>query len=390
MTSIKVTALLPCLNEEKTLPFCIRKIRHAFEIMGVQGEVLVADNGSNDASVTVAESFGATVIHVKTRGYGAALKAGIDAAAGEIIVMADADDSYDWGALGNFVEKIEQGYDLVMGNRFLGGIERGAMPWHHRYIGNPVLSFAARIAFEIPINDFHCGLRAFRKDKILKINLKSDGMEFATEMVANASRCGLKITEIPTRLHLDKRERPPHLRSFRDGWRHLKFILMYAPDYLYLVPGLFMFVLGCLGAALLSCGPVRAGSVYIGIHYLALSNLFGITGYSIVWMGLLAKVLMSNRFPLLATRFVALFAEKFNTERAILLGFVMAATGLSVDLIILIIWLHRQIKSMEDTVHPAFAATFLVAIGILTIFNSFLLSLVNEQYRIKTGGQQYR
>ena len=239
MTSreILVSAVMPCLNEEKTLGLCIDKIQRAFDEMGITGEIVVADNGSSDRSVEIAESLGARVVRERRKGYGSALLAGISAARGRIVVMADADDSYDWSVLGDFVRKIEEGHDLVMGNRFKGGIEPGAMPPLHRYFGNPVLSMLARVMYRIPINDFHCGMRAFTRESFDRMKVRTAGMEFATEMVVNASHAGLRIAEIPTRLYPDKRDRPPHLRSFRDGWRHLRFMLTYAPDWLYLVPG---------------------------------------------------------------------------------------------------------------------------------------------------------
>src|SRR5581483_8958811 len=248
---IAVSAIIPCLNEEQTLALCIEKAFRAFAELGVQGEVVVADNGSTDRSVEIARNLGARVIHERRKGYGAALLRGISEARGEVIVMADADDSYDWTGIAPFVRKIREGYDLVMGNRFKGGIMDGAMPGLHRYLGNPILSLIARIAFRTPIGDFHCGMRAFTRAAFERMQLKTTGMEFATEMVANASHQGLRIAEIPIVLYPDKRNRPPHLRSFRDGWRHLRFILTYAPDYLYLVPGALLLLPGlCLQALL--------------------------------------------------------------------------------------------------------------------------------------------
>ena len=225
MTEIHVTAVMPCLNEERTLGGCIEKAQRAFREMGIVGEVVVADNGSTDRSVAIAESLGARVVHEPRKGYGSALMAGIADARGRVVVMADADDSYDWTSLGEFVKKMDEGYDLVMGNRFKGGIEPGAMPALHRYLGNPVLSTLARVMYGIPIADFHCGMRAFTREAFERMNPRTPGMEFATEMVINASHAGLRIAEIPTRLYPDKRDRAPHLRPFRDGWRNLRFML---------------------------------------------------------------------------------------------------------------------------------------------------------------------
>ena len=257
LSSRRVSAVMPCLNEEETLGICVEKAFRCFHEIGVDGEVVVADNGSTDRSVEIAQKLGARLIHQKVKGYGAALMAGIQAAKGDIIVMADADDSYDWSSMGPFIEKIEEGYDLVMGNRFKGEIKAGAMPFLHRYLGNPVLSIVARIFYRVPVGDFHCGMRAFTKGAYEEMRLRTTGMEFATEMVANSARRGLRIAEIPTVLYPDKRTRPPHLRSFRDGWRHLRFIMTYAPNYLYMIPGAFFFILGVALQLSLIRGAVR-------------------------------------------------------------------------------------------------------------------------------------
>src|SRR3977135_3139873 len=226
------------------------------------GEVVVADNGSTDGSAEIARAAGARVVSQPVKGYGAALQAGIEAARGRFIVMADADDSYDWSAIAPLVRKLQEGYDLVVGNRFRGGIQPGAMPWLHRYVGNPVLSAFTRLAFGVAVGDVHCGMRAFTKSAFERMRTATLGMEFATEMVANAAHNGLRITEVPTRLYPDKRGRAPHLRSFRDGWRHLRFILTYAPDYLYLVPGLGLLLLGLATQGALIRGPIHVGGAY--------------------------------------------------------------------------------------------------------------------------------
>lgn len=377
---IEVSAIIPCLNEEKTLPICIEKIFSAFKSSSLKGEVIVADNGSSDKSVHVAQSLGARVVHVSTRGYGAALKSGIDAANGKIIVMADADDSYNWLDLPKFVSKLNEGYDFVIGNRFQGGIEPGAMPPLHRYLGNPVLSFLARMAFRVPVGDFHCGMRAFTKDAAIRMRLQSEGMEFATEMVACAARCKLRFAELPITLHKDKRDRPPHLRSFRDGWRHLRFILMYSPDTFYLVPGGVIFFTGALALTLLGAGPVTIGGQYIGIHYLALGALFTLVGYSIVWMGILAKVIMSIRFPLTSTALIRLLVRRSSLEKIVAIGLLLIIVGGSQDLFILYGRISSPGSPMDDTVHLAFAASVLIASGVLTIFNAFLLSLIAGEF----------
>ena len=244
MPTLDVTILMPCLNEAETLAVCVRKARTAIETLGRPGEVLIADNGSTDGSQAIAVAEGARVIPVPVRGYGAALIAGIQGAEGKYILMADADDSYDFGHLPRFVEALDSGKELVMGNRFKGGIINGAMPPLHRYLGNPVLSFIGRLFFNVPIGDFHCGIRAFRADSMRGLNLRTTGMEFASEMVVKSSLQKLAIGEVPTTLQPDGRTRAPHLRTWRDGWRHLRFLLMYSPRWLFFYPGVFLTLIG--------------------------------------------------------------------------------------------------------------------------------------------------
>ena len=378
MTDVRVTAVMPCLNEERTLGLCIEKAQRAFRDLGIAGEVVVADNGSTDRSVEVAEALGARVVHEPRKGYGAALMAGIKAARGRIVVMADADDSYDWASLGDFVTKIDAGYDLVMGNRFKGGIEPGAMPPLHRYLGNPVLSLLARVMYRIPITDFHCGMRAFTRQGFERMNLRTPGMEFATEMVVNASHAGLRIAEIPTRLYPDKRDRPPHLRSFRDGWRHLRFMLTYAPDYLYMVPGLVLTLPGIAGLIVLSGGPATIGGFRLGIHFLALASLLSLLGANVVGFGVLAKVCNASRCPIAPDSWMASLLRHFTLERGILAGGTLAIGGIAVDAAILVEWFARGRADMGGTVHLAFVASTLVVLGINLVFGSFLLRMMQE------------
>lgn len=375
---VYVTAVMPCLNEERTLGLCIEKAQRAFREMGIVGEVVVADNGSTDRSVEIAESLGARVAHEPHKGYGSALMAGINAARGRIVVMADADDSYDWLSLGDFVSKVGEGYDLVMGNRFKGGIEPGAMPALHRYLGNPVLSMLARVMYRIPIADFHCGMRAFTREAFDRMGVRTTGMEFATEMIVNASHAGLRITEIPTRLYPDKRDRAPHLRSFRDGWRHLRFMLTYAPDWLYLAPGLGMFGTGLLGMGLLAGGPVVLGGVKMGIHFLAIFSLLTLLGANVVGFGVFAKVLNQWLRPLSPTSATGKLLGIFTLERGLLSGLAMVVGGLAVIAAILAEWLARGRGDMTDTVHLAFFGTTVVVLGVNFMFGSFLLYLLRD------------
>ena len=248
---LELSIVMPCLNEAETLEVCIRKAQESLRKDEISGEVVIADNGSEDGSQEIAERLGARVVPVSGRGYGAALHGGFEAARGRFVIMGDADDSYDFSSLMPFVEKLREGYDLVMGNRFLGGIEPGAMPPLHRYLGNPVLTGIGRLFFRSPAGDFHCGLRGFRRDAILGLGLQTTGMEFASEMVVKSTLMGLRIAEVPTTLSPDGRSRPPHLRSWRDGWRHLRFLLLYSPRWLFLYPGAVLMLLGLVSGALL-------------------------------------------------------------------------------------------------------------------------------------------
>lgn len=372
----RVSAVMPCLNEARTLPLCIEKAQRRMRELGIDGEVVVADNGSTDGSAEIAARLGARVVHEARRGYGAALQAGITAARGEVIVMADCDDSYDWGEIGRFVEKIDEGYDLVMGNRFRGGIDKGAMPALHRYLGNPVLSFISRIVFRTPIGDFHCGMRGFRRQAYERMNLTTTGMEFATEMVASSAHNGLRIAEIPIRLHPDKRDRPPHLRSFRDGWRHLRFIVTYAPDHLYLWPGSVALVLGLLLQALLAIGPVTIAGMRLGIHFLVLGSVLAMLGLNVLLMGTLAKTAIALRFPGYKSSLLRYLERRFRLEHWLLLGVAVFLGGFIVDLAILVRWLQRIGSSMEETVHPALVATNAIVLGANIVFGAFLAQLM--------------
>jgi glycosyltransferase involved in cell wall biosynthesis len=367
---------MPCLNEERAIGVCVAKAQASFRAMGIVGEVIVADNGSTDRSVEIAESMGARVVHEPRKGYGAALQRGIREARGEIVVMGDADDSYDWSQIEGFVRKVQDGYDLVMGNRFRGGIMPGAMPPLHRYLGNPVLSTIARIAFRVPVTDFHCGMRAFSRAAYQRMQPRTSGMEFATEMVANAAYQRLQVCEIPTTLHQDKRDRAPHLRSFRDGWRHLRFILTYTPDYLYFAPGLSMLAAGLLLLALLSSGPIQLGGLHIGIHFVALGAMLALIGLNILNFGLLAKVVLARRYDQMHSRTVRWLLKRYTLEAGLVAGAVLFAVGVGIDGWILAKWLAAGRGSMEETVHLAFVGATSAVLGINVALGSFLLSLI--------------
>src|SRR6266481_1663323 len=345
---IRLTAVMPCLNEERTVGVCIEKAFRAFRSMGIAGEVVVADNGSTDCSVELASKLGASVVHVAKKGYGAALAAGIEAARGDYVIMADLDE----------------GNDLVVGNRFSGGIDPGAMPRLHRYLGNPVLSWLARKVHGAPVGDFHCGMRAFRRDAFPRMNVRTSGMEFATEMIVNSAKAGLRIAEVPTRLRRDGRDRPPHLRSFRDGWRHLRFILTYGPNYLYLAPGGICFVTGLAMVAALVRGPVIVAGHYFGIHFLALACALTLVGFNIINYGILAKVVGLSRSSVITSRVARWAMSRFSLEGALIVGASLVLLGVGCDGWLLFKWLNSGEEPMESTVHTVFAATLALVIGL--------------------------
>lgn len=376
-----VSAVMPCLNEEDALGLCISKAIRCFRELGIEGQVIVADNGSTDRSVEIAEQLGAKVVHQPVKGYGAALMAGIEAADGEIIVIGDSDDSYDWSNIGPFILRIQEGYDLVMGNRFKGGIEQGAMPPLHRYLGNPVLSLIARVVCRAPVGDFHCGMRAFTKTAYRQMGLMTLGMEFASEMVINAARNGLRITEIPIRLFPDKRSHPPHLRSFRDGWRHLRFMMTYAPDHLFAIPGALMLIFGLALQVILVGGPTRAFGFPLGIHFLALGSLLTLAGYNVLNLGILGKVIVGIKHPKLKSRVASWIIKRFSLERLLLIGGLLALGGVVADFLILSTWVRHIGESLEETVHPAFVASTAIVLGLNVMLSAFLLELLLNEER---------
>ena len=370
-----VSAILPCLNEERTLGLCIAKALDAFARRGIHGEVVVGDNGSADRSVAIAEALGARVVHQPIKGYGAAICAAASAARGKYLIMADADDSYDWSQLDDFIDALEDGADLVMGNRFAGGIEPGAMPPLHRYLGNPVLSGIARWLHQSPIRDFHCGMRGFTRDAFQRIAARSPGMEFASEMVINAHRAGLDIREVPIRLYPDKRGRPPHLRSFRDGWRHLRLIIAHAPDTLYLIPGQILLVTGVFGLGVLAGGPVTVAGQYFGIHFVALSAMATLIGLSAILLGMLAKVAIAIYQPVQVGRVVPWLKRGRPLEWLVGTGAVLGTMGFAGNVLLGLQWLLVG-GSMERSVHLIFAITTACIAGVFMVLTGFVLKLL--------------
>ena len=376
--NVELSVVMPCLNEAETLAACIRKARRFFREHGVDGEVVVADNGSTDGSQAIAVSEGAVVVPVEEKGYGSALMAGIRSARGRFVVMGDADDSYDFGSLQGILDGLRAGNDLVMGNRFRGGIEPGAMPFLHRYLGNPVLSFLGRLFFGSKIGDFHCGLRGFRKEAYEAMDLKTKGMEFASEMVVKATIRKMRVAEVPIVLYPDGRSRPPHLRTWRDGWRHVRFLLLYSPKWLFFYPGLGAMLIGLIASALLLAGPVRVGAVVFDVHSLLYSTFLMLVGYQFVTFYVLAKVFAVNHGLLpRSPRFDDIF--RFLTlEKGLLAGMSAAVAGAVLTLYAVAFWSRQGFGSLEPTMvlRITIPAAFLVLVGIQTILTSFLLSLL--------------
>ena len=385
---MELTILMPCLNEAETIGVCIKKAKCFLEENKIDGEVLISDNGSTDNSVDIAESLGARVVNAPIRGYGGALITGTQNAYGKYVIMGDADDSYDFSNLMPFVSKLKEGYDLVMGNRFEGGIERGAMPWSHRYIGNPVLSFIGRLFFKSDIKDFHCGLRGFNRESILNLELHTTGMEYASEMVVMSELAGYKICEVPTTLKKDGRNRAPHLRSFHDGWRHLKFLLMYSPRWLFLYPGFFLITSGLMGGIVLSIGEFAIGNIVFSIHTLMYCMMSIILGVNIVYFYTFTKLYAEKSKFIPHDKFLDRYIAK-GEDKGILYGFLIALLGLVISIGALEIWKNSGFSQMEPERLMRFVlpAATMVEVGIETMFAWFLIGILKIEWRGKNNGE---
>ena len=370
---------MPCLNEAETLGTCIEKAKSFIEANGITGEVLIADNGSTDASRQIAASLGARVVAVASRGYGAALLGGIEAACGRYIVMGDADDSYDFTRLMPFIERLRDGADMVMGNRFAGGIAPGAMPLLHKYLGNPVLSFLGRLFFKIPVGDFHCGLRAFRADAIRALGLRSAGMEFASEMVVRSALARLNIVEVPTTLKPDGRSRAPHLKTWRDGWRHLKFLLMYSPKWLFFFPGAILLGLGTVLGAMLSWGPLHVfRDVVLDINSFIAACFFTIVGAQLISFGAISRSYATiNGFLPVGARSRAL-RRYATTDRLALGGALLALLGATVFGYAVHAWAQAEFGPLPSPVIPrmVLGGMTLIVMGAQVLFMGFLLGIL--------------
>jgi glycosyltransferase involved in cell wall biosynthesis len=379
-----VTILMPCLNEAETLAVCVRKARAALAASGRSGEVLIADNGSTDGSQAIANEEGARVLPVPVRGYGAALNAGIEGATTDYILMGDADDSYDFSHLPRFADKLAEGYDLVMGNRFQGGILNGAMPPLHRYLGNPVLSFIGRLFFDVPTGDFHCGLRAFRADKMRALGLKTTGMEFASEMVVKASLAGLKIGEVPTTLQPDGRTRAPHLRTWRDGWRHLQFLLMYSPRWLFLYPGLFLTVVGALFSAWLLPATRHVGALHLDVDTLVYALFTLLIGVHVTVFAVSAKIfgVREGFLPPSPPKRQKLM-EELNPTNGLVVGLLFLLIGIGVGVYAVLQWRATGFGDLspERIMRFTLPSATAIMLGIEALFASFFLGLLQIKNR---------
>ena len=375
---IELTILMPCLNEAATVGVCVAKARGFLERAGIAGEVLVADNGSEDGSQALAEAGGARVVAVSERGYGAALRAGIGAARGRYVIMGDADDSYDFSRLDAFVEKLRAGHPLVMGNRFKGGIRPGAMPALHRYLGNPVLSFIGRLFFRTRVGDFHCGLRGFDREAVASLDLRTPGMEFASELVVKAALAAWRIAEVPTTLDPDRRGRPPHLRSWRDGWRHLRFLLLFSPRWLFLYPGLALLLLGVVMTTALYFSPLRIGGFGLDVHSMLYASASALLGIQLCLFALFARLSAQLAGLLPPQADLQRLLRWVTLERGLLVGLGIGLLGLIWSVAAFWRWRETGFGALDPRVvmRDTIPAAALMVAGMELFLASFLLSVL--------------
>ena len=375
---------MPCLNEAATVADCVKQARDALAKYGINGEVIVADNGSTDGSRELATAAGARVVPVPVRGYGSALLAGIASARGEYVVMGDADGSYDFMAVDTFLAKLREGYDLVMGNRLKGGVAKGAMPFLHKWLGNPVLSFLGRLFFSSDIGDFHSGLRGFRRSPILALDLRTTGMEFASEMVVKAAVQDLRITEVPVTLGPDKRGRPPHLRTWRDGWRHLRFLLLYSPRWLFLYPGAALMLVGTIVGLWLLPSERALGPVRLDIHTLVYASAAVVLGYQSVIFALFTKTFAISEGLLPEDPRMTRLYRYVTLETGIVAGIVLVIAGLVLAVTAIGLWQTQGFGPIVDvprTLRVVIVSSLAITLGVQTFFASFFLSVLGLSRR---------
>jgi glycosyltransferase involved in cell wall biosynthesis len=373
--NVDVSVVMPCLNEEEAIGQCIQTAMQAFEDSELDGEVVVADNGSTDRSVKIATTLGARVVHQPERGYGNAYLKGFSEARGRYIVMGDSDGTYDFSEVSRFIAPLEDGYDFVMGSRLKGDVLPGAMPWLHHHIGVPVLTGLLNFISGTRVTDAHCGMRAFTKDAMERMKLRTTGMEFASEMVINAARAGLNITEVPITYY--PREGSSKLNTFRDGYRHLRFMLMYSPTYLFLVPGLSMLLLGLILLVALLGGPLKIGDNFIGLQFMVLGSLLAILGYQVINLGFYAKIYALEQGLTENDAFVERLLRHFNLERGLIFGSLLLLIGLVVYAFIVRDWLDTAaVFNVTMELRRALLGMTMMILGVQTIFSSFFLSIL--------------
>jgi hypothetical protein len=373
-----VSVVMPCLNEAETVATCVCKAQATLQTSGIAGEVIVADNGSSDGSQQIAAASGARVIQVERRGYGAALMGGIASARGEYIVMGDADDSYDFTQIPVFVEELRKGHDVVLGNRFWGGIQPNAMPPLHRYLGNPGLTRLARLFFRCPSGDLYCGMRGFTKKAYERMGLRTTGMEFATEMVVKATLLGMRISEVPTTLAPDGRSRPPHLRTWRDGWRTLRFFLLYSPRWLFLYPGLLLMLLGAVVGVLLVAGPKTMGHVTFDAHTLLYAAVAVLLGFQAIAFATFSKLFAISEGLLPPDRRLDKAFGYITLEVGLGIGFLLVVVGLAGSVFAVHTWGLAEFGRLDysHTLRLVIPSALALTIGVQTIFASFFVSLL--------------
>ena len=377
--SPEVSIIMPCLNESLTIKLCIEKAFRWFDQNNINGEVVIGDNGSTDKSQQIATESGARVIDVKNKGYGSASFFAAKSSRGQYIIMGDADGSYDFSSLDLFLYKLREGYDLVMGNRFLGGIEPGAMPWKNKYIGNPVLSLIGKIIYRVPINDFHCGLRAFSRNAFDKMDLRTSGMEYASEIVIKSKLHDLKIAEVPIKLHKDGRDRPPHLRPWRDGWRHLRFMMMLSPKWIFWYPGLISVLLGATVLAWLLPGPHTIGDITLDIHTMFYAGLMIIVGYQAMTFGVITRKLGFVLGVLPINKYLIKFDDNFSLEYGLLIGIFLILVGASGLIYPLITWINTGFGGLQpvETMRIVIPTAVILIIGIQSVLFSIFMSFIS-------------
>jgi glycosyltransferase involved in cell wall biosynthesis len=380
---IELSVVMPCLNERATVGRCIKKATDAMERHGIRGEVIVADNGSTDGSRQIATEHGARVVPIETRGYGSALRGGIAAARGRFVLMGDADDSYDFTRVNDFIVKLREGYDLVMGNRFQGEILPGAMPALHQYLGNPILTGIARLFFKTPIGDIYCGLRAFRKDAIERLELRTLGMEYANEMVVKATTFGLRIAEIPTTLSPDGRDRPPHLRTWRDGWRTLRFLLLYSPRWLFLYPGIVSFVFGIVVAAALLPGPLMIGKVGFDVDTLLFAAMAILIGFQSIVFATFTKLFAISEGLLPEDPRLSRMFRYVTLEVGLAAGILLVLAGTGAWVLGFAHWRSHNFGALDTakTLRIVIPGVVCFTLGFQTILSSFFLSVLGMSRR---------